>query len=127
MPDIDFGQLSEALNDKMDRDAHNVQSPSAVVIAKQDPTSDNNYTWYRLYSDGWVEQGGYIQMLDSGNTINFPIAMADTNYNFYVYQEKTGDGINVPGLDTNGKTVTQIKINPSSNNNGSWRVEGIAA
>ena len=58
MSDINVGQITEALNDKMDRDAHNVQSPSAVVVDKQDPSSSNNYTWYRKYSDGWVEQGG---------------------------------------------------------------------
>ena len=28
------------------------------VIEFQAPTSANNYTWYRKYADGWVEQGG---------------------------------------------------------------------
>lgn len=51
MADINVGQLAEAINDKMDRDAHNVQSPSSVVIEKQDPSADNNYTWYRKWSD----------------------------------------------------------------------------
>lgn len=27
------------------------------LIAYQAPTSGNNYTWYRKYADGWVEQG----------------------------------------------------------------------
>ena len=28
------------------------------VIDFQEPTSANNYTWYRKYKSGWVEQGG---------------------------------------------------------------------
>ena len=82
MTDINVGQFSEALNDKMDRDAHNVQSPSDVVIEKQDPSAANNYTWYRKYKSGWVEQGGvYVGNSASFPTITLPVAMADTHYN----------------------------------------------
>lgn len=28
------------------------------VIEYQEPTAANNWSWYRLYADGWVEQGG---------------------------------------------------------------------
>ena len=28
------------------------------VVAVQNPTASNGYTWYRKYADGWVEQGG---------------------------------------------------------------------
>ena len=52
------------------------------------PTSANNYTWYRKYKDGWVEQGrklgGTTQIAygSSGNlgTFTFPIPMANANY-----------------------------------------------
>lgn len=83
MTDINIGQITEALNDKMDRDAHNVQSPSAVIIEKQDPTAANNYTWYRKYSDGWVEQGGRVSgwnARENVGSITLPVEMADTNY-----------------------------------------------
>lgn len=52
------------------------------VIAFQAPTADNNYTWYRKYADGWVEQGGTLQTIT--NSLTFPIEMADTNYQWYV-------------------------------------------
>ena len=29
-----------------------------TLIKSQEPTAENNYTWYNLYNDGWVEQGG---------------------------------------------------------------------
>ena len=48
------------------------------VIEVQAPTSQNNYTWYRKYADGWVEQGGIAASRDE--TITLPVAMADANY-----------------------------------------------
>ena len=55
------------------------------VIESQLPTAENNYTWYRKYKSGWVEQGGLYQKaqftLGSGSTldtgaINFPIELS---------------------------------------------------
>lgn len=59
-----------------------------ILIASQMPTSSNNYTWYRKYSDGWVEQGGIqtgsVTVTHGGanslGTVNLPVAMADSNY-----------------------------------------------
>ena len=51
------------------------------VIEFQKPTAGNNYTWYRKYADGWVEQGGYATT--SGNTgaqITLPVTMSDAHY-----------------------------------------------
>lgn len=46
-----------------------------VLVASQMPTSANNWTWYRKYSDGWVEQGGYLGAVaaNSFKTFTFPI------------------------------------------------------
>ena len=46
------------------------------VVDWQAPTTDNNYTWYRKYKSGWVEQGGQY----SAEVITLPIKMANTNY-----------------------------------------------
>ena len=56
---------------------------SDFVVAFQRPTSTNNYTWYRLYKSGWVEQGGYLPATGSGDTlqtVNLPKAMSDAHY-----------------------------------------------
>lgn len=46
-----------------------------ILVASQMPTAANNWTWYRKYSDGWVEQGGYIGAVatNSAKTFTFPI------------------------------------------------------
>lgn len=79
---IDIGEFSEALNDKMDRDGRNTDTAAGadVVIAYQEPTSANNYTWYRLYKSGWVEQGGQFTNSARLTTINLPKTMSDANY-----------------------------------------------
>ena len=54
------------------------------VIEYQNPTADNNYTWYRKYKSGWVEMGGkYTNKGDSAGyrTISLPIPMSDSSYN----------------------------------------------
>lgn len=38
-------------------------------------------SWYRLYSDNWLEQGGRFQSNDTANTtVTFAKAFTDTNY-----------------------------------------------
>ena len=88
MAEIDIGQITEALNDKTDRDMRNVDTTAKAdaVIDYQEPTTDNGYTWYRKYASGWVEQGGCYtasnttQPTNYKNTITFVIPFADTNY-----------------------------------------------
>lgn len=43
-------------------------------------TFKSGFSWYRVYDDGWVEQGG--QIVGSLNTITFLKNFKDTNYNF---------------------------------------------
>ncbi|MBP5708000.1 MAG: hypothetical protein J6W79_03320 [Alphaproteobacteria bacterium] len=56
------------------------------VLETQLPTAENNYTWYRKYKSGWVEQGGIVSTgrlndgAASSQTVTFPITMADAYY-----------------------------------------------
>lgn len=51
------------------------------LVSFQMPTSSNNYTWYRKYADGWVEQGGMnITVTSTIQTWTLPVTMADTHY-----------------------------------------------
>lgn len=80
MSDINVGAISEALNDKMDRDLQNVDTVSGAdaVIEYQLPTVENGYKWYRKYASGWVEQGGTEWV--ENNTITLSVVMANTEY-----------------------------------------------
>lgn len=84
MPEINIGQLSEAINDKADRNLQNVDTTAKAdaVIDYQEPTADNGYTWYRKYASGWVEQGGIVATTNADTTysVSMPKEMSDTNY-----------------------------------------------
>lgn len=72
------GITSEQLNNKADvsRVQELENKTRHVVIESQEPASVSNCTWYRKYSDGWVEQGGNTQ---SGSVV-LPVPMVNTNY-----------------------------------------------
>ena len=76
---ITIGQLTETINDKMDRDGLNANTSWIFVVSKQDPTPENGYTWYRKYSDGWVECGMQYTWSGAWTTISLPVAMRDAN------------------------------------------------
>jgi predicted component of type VI protein secretion system len=40
----------------------------------------NGTSWYRLYSDKWIEQGGQIAISSDGTVVNLLKTMANTNY-----------------------------------------------
>lgn len=55
------------------------------VVESQLPAAENNYTWYRKYKSGWVEQGGIFDTPGKGyQSITLPVEMADTNFSAQV-------------------------------------------
>lgn len=97
------------------------------LVSKNEP---NSGTWYRKYSDGWVEQGGVVY---GETTVTFPIAMKDAGYTITTscdrYSANAGQAIAV----TYNKTATSITIQPRWNGSGSsdifvyWKIEGQGA
>lgn len=63
------------------------KTPTRQVIEFQEATAQNDYSWYRLYDDGWVEQGG-IHSANNG-TINLLIEMANNNYAVIRFNKNT--------------------------------------
>lgn len=97
------------------------------VIEFQEPTAANNYTWYRKYADGWVEQGGYSSGEPREATL--PVEMADTNYGVICIQRGTTAPDAAEGSPRAGAiSTTQIYVNGGvATNSVYWQVSGIAA
>ena len=74
----------------------------------------NGTEWYRVWSDGWVEQGGdYNTVTDIGTiTITLPKPMADTNYNVLVSKTSFGGGSGLPHVSPTitSKTTTKFVV-----------------
>ena len=132
MAEINVGELSEAINDKMDRDGMNVDVSSGadVVVEWQRPTAENNYTWYRLYASGWVEQGGAFATV-SGSYFNenvlFPKEMENIGYCCYITTSASGDAYTtaISSKSTTGFTV--IRLLNASAYYANWQVSGMSA
>ena len=99
------------------------------VIAFQAPTAQNNYTWYRKYADGWVEQGGLVRS-NSAATVSvvYPVAFADANYTLTIGLITTKDvavGIQWAGAQTKSSTGCEIRVDSEMSKN--WMACGMAA
>lgn len=102
---------------------------SPYIIDKQEPTAENNYTWYRKWSDSWVEQGGKSSnSTTSGVLVTMAITMASTDYTILV-APVNGAGYGTSGYGGDSRTTTTFKV--YCNNNGGrpswWVVYGMAA
>ena len=99
------------------------------VIEFQKPTSENNYTWYRKYADGWVEQGG-ITATTTDTTVSLPVEMADTNYSIIATSYKADAGSSNAsnnGLTVGQRTTTTFYIVLQEQRAYFWQVSGMAA
>ena len=118
----EIGQITEALNNKVDK--------GFDIIEFQEPTAANNYTWYKKYRNGWVEQGGVLQRVGSSAnvTITFPVEMANNQYSWNI-----GIGYNGTNQVTYIQagawnfTTTTMTMESYSNGKKSWQVSGMAA
>ena len=106
---------------------------SDYVIQSQMPSADNNYTWYRKYKSGWIEQGGYATT--SGNTgaqITLPVAMSDAHYQILLTCNDNATGGGYHTIIYSNQTTTGFETSPAYQ--GEWRtgafywlVNGMAA
>ena len=112
---------------------------SRVLVRTQKLTADNNYTWYNVYADGWVEQGGTFNIdslsLTAGTTkvytgINFPIELKESpkiisienNMSFFNnhYLDETTTSMSI-------KVSNQLAVNWTEENKIIiWKVSGYA-
>ena len=88
---VDINKIATDLNLKADTNLINA-TPSSETLKSLLNNSGVKYvvetystgsTWYRVYSDGWVEQGGVLSgsyVADRIYTITLLKPMADSNY-----------------------------------------------
>jgi len=107
------------------------------VIAFQAPTAANNYTWYRKYADGWIEQGGYYVYTTSD--VNFqivlPESMESANYTVITTLRNNNTNAGFVNVDvTGGISATGFYCRIVNKSNAAcsplgvfWQVSGMAA
>jgi hypothetical protein len=78
----DISEMLTELTGKADRRLSNLDTANlACHVVVDSYYDDTTGDWYRVYDDGWVEQGGVVASTGSGSkTITFLKPFADTNY-----------------------------------------------
>ncbi len=103
-----------------------------ILIDKKEPTEDNP-TWYNLYSDGWLEQGGIIPTVKANTytatTINLLKPYRDTSYTGHITQwddnQQLGIDTATNGNSFHSKTTTSFVISAFSWTYGRhWTTQG---
>lgn len=93
------------------------------VIAWQTPTAENNYTWYRKYKSGWVEQGGNYNQRNT--QIILPVKMQNNAYMVMLsFSTTSGNNSQYNSFSYTNKTCTGFVINNSGTVLGEWCAYG---
>lgn len=104
--EVDIDEIATDLNGKTDVDLSNCTKPHVVE------TYNNGTDWYRIWSDGWCEQGGICGDHNTNSllTVNLLVEYANTNY--HVSKNYNGSN-NTPLEDDEGsffnKTTTTMQ------------------
>ena len=92
---VDIDEVATDLNGKADTDLSNVPNSKGILTESY----VNGTSWYRVYSDGWCEQGGY-----SSDTTDYALlsisllkVYKDTNYTLTITSCST-NGTNSAGI-----------------------------
>lgn len=100
-----FDSLAEVSDDEL------YAVRSQVVV---DTYSDEDGNWYRVYSDGWVEQGGQNSISTSTTVTTFLKPFADTNYSLSIINKSAGYSFYT------AKTTTSFTADTSSKATVDW-------
>ena len=84
-----------------------------VLVAKKEPTTEDQ-SWYNLYSDGWLEQGGrFYNNANVANTISFLKPFKNTDYSLLINHGVSGNyAANISGRHSDeawGYTTTNFQ------------------
>ena len=103
------------------------------VVVKADRDVDGN--WYRLYNDGWIEQGGIVNgssVYNNSAPITFTKTMSDTNYFVSIFAKvgrircgSGGDHVDIGvGTTTTAGVTVFFGGSDSIPSKICWKVEG---
>lgn len=114
---VDIDEIATDLNGKADVDLSNV--PTSKGILNRSYT--NGTSWYRVYSDGWCEQGGRAELSETSTKIvTFLKAFNDTSYTLLAIQTTqstatdTEVGIQFTPTSNTQATLSCHYINPNT-------------
>lgn len=106
--DINFGAITEALNDKADRDLNNTNPVADYVVERYDDEEGN---WYEVWKSGWLRQGGKSDSLSDIKSITLLKPFKSVDYSVVIsVGNKEGTGFTQTPANALAYTNTTIRI-----------------
>lgn len=90
------------------------------IVVEANQTGDS---WYRKYSDGWIEQGGRVSAGTGEVVVNLVKPMKDGNYSLLC----TANFSSATAISYIGRYTTNFKATRSANTIFAWEVRGYGA
>jgi hypothetical protein len=118
--DINFGAITEALNDKADRDLNNTNPVADYVVERY---YDEQGNWYEVWKSGRLRQGG---IKEGSGSVTFLKPFINANYTITTsmmaaeaHYYSVGVHIN-PTPSTTGFTASMWNNQAAGSDFGSW-------
>lgn len=97
------------------------------VVEVQNPSSSNNYTWYRKYKSGWIEQGGQTEAFTGLRNVSLPIKMSDGNYFVSAIANSGSKVFSITSRSTTSFSIQYASLAGSGSAVAIWMAAGIMA
>lgn len=83
-------------------------------------SGETSTTWYRKYSDGWVEQGGNVASVGYNKpaSVTYPVAFGDSNFSLCVGNKANNTEINYSIMSVKSCTQTGCVVHNGSSATG---------
>lgn len=118
---VDIDEIATDLNGKADTDLSNVPVSKGILTESY----VNGTSWYRVYSDGWCEQGGKTGTRSGDGYLDVTFLKPFSNTNYSVQQSLTGASVNSSeSLSIVNLTTTGCRLYMWNNRASFWQANG---
>lgn len=122
--EVDIDEIATDLNGKADVDLSNVPTSKGILTENY----VNGTSWYRVYSDGWCEQGGKTSsQAHSGITINLLQSYTNTNYTITISNQSLSTFAYITNISDIAINSFKVTSNYGGTNAGgivAWQTTG---
>ena len=103
----------------------NINNASSVQPATVIETYKNGASWYRVWSDGWCEQGGTMGVTAQVTGVTLSKPYKDTNYTCVGIQSNiNNEGYHTVNVGKVNNSTIQLRVNPTGSPIICWITEG---
>ena len=112
-----YKDITQATSDSPQQSIYPYESGGGLSVVAESYSANS---WYRKYSDGWIEQGGKTTG-SSWFTLTFPLAFSNTNYSFVCNTQGNSTGYGYKrSAWISSRTATTVTLGSDAGDPAVW-------